>query len=139
MARSYATAEDYQDYTGQTPPADIDILLKRASVMLDAQVLRVCRYDVDTAGLPTNPLVAAAFRDAACAQVAWWEEIGDSTGAAGAGWGSVEIGTAKIARSLTATGPESSPARQVAPAAGDALTSPDLTPDIFVLGAVCTP
>lgn len=137
MSRVYATSSDYQTYTGQTPSADTDRLLLRASEFLDSQVLRACWYVVDNAGLPTDTVVAAAFRDATCAQVEWWGELGDSTGAAGAGWGSVEIGSVKLGRSVTSVSGNDSPARQLAPKAWDALRSPDLTPDRFVLGMVC--
>lgn len=138
MARVYATSSQYQDYTGDTPPADIENRLRRASAFLDAQVFRLCGYDVDDDGLPTNTVVAAAFADACCAQVEWGVQLGDVTGAAAVGWGSVEIGSAKLSRSVTATSGDEAPARQVAPAVWDALRSPDLTPDVFVLGQVVT-
>lgn len=138
MSRVYATTDDYETYTGQTATADTGRLLLRASQFLDSQVLRACWYQVDDAGLPTDALVAAAFRDAVCAQVQWWGELGDSTGAAGAGWGSVEIGSVKLSRSVTAVSGADAPSRQLAPQVWDALRSPDLTVDRFVLGAVCT-
>ncbi|MEU5974394.1 hypothetical protein [Streptomyces sp. NPDC047315] len=137
MARVYATATDYQSYTGQTPPEDIASRLARASVFLDSRVFRLCWYDADpTTGLPTHPLVVAAFRDALCAQVEWGEEVGDTTGAAGVGWGNVEIGSVRLGRSLTATSAEDSPGRQIAPAVWDHLRAPDLTPDVLLLGLV---
>ncbi|WP_457028104.1 hypothetical protein [Kitasatospora sp. P5_F3] len=136
MARVYATSAQYATYTGLAPDADTDRLLGNASKMLDAEVLRLCLFEADTDGYPTNQLVIEAFRDATCAQVQWWGEVGDSTGAAGAGWGSVEIGSVKLGRSVTAVNGAASPAREVAPQVWDALQSPDLTPDIFVLGAV---
>ncbi|MER8158162.1 hypothetical protein [Streptomyces sp. NPDC094472] len=137
MARVYATAADFQGYTGQAPPADVDQLLARATAMLEAQVLRMCWYDVDSDGMPTNPLVLEAIRNAVCAQVQWWGELGDSIGAAGVGWGSVGIGSVSLSRSGSASGPASA-AREIAPQVADELQSPDLTPDIFRLGAVCS-
>lgn len=136
MVRVYATAAEYETATGQPPPEGADRLLADASRMLDARVLRYCRYAVDTSGLPTHPTVAAALRDAVCAQVAWWDEIGDSTGVTAVGWGNVGIGSVQLGRSVTATGADASPARQLAPGVGDALLSPDLTPDIWQAGAV---
>lgn len=137
MARIYATSADYQTYTGQTPPANIAQLLADASRMLEARVFRLCVYDADAVtGLPTNATVAQAFEDATCAQAQWWDELGDSTGAAGAGWGSVSLGSASLSRSVTAVSGQASPAREIAPKAMDALLSPDLTADIFTLGGV---
>ncbi|MET9954213.1 hypothetical protein ABZ135_22055 [Streptomyces sp. NPDC006339] len=138
MARVYATSSQYTEYTGEAAPTDIDVRLRRASKFLDAQVFRLCRYDVDDDGLPTNSLVAAAFAEATCAQVEWGVEVGDVTGAAGVGWGSVEIGTAKLSRSVTATSGDEAPGRQIAPAVWDAVRSSDLTPDILWVGAVTT-
>ncbi|MEU8473759.1 hypothetical protein [Streptomyces hygroscopicus] len=137
MARVYATAADYQQYTGQAPPVDVDQLLSRATRMLEAQVLRLCWYEVDTDGMPTNPLVLEAIRRAVCAQVQWWGELGDSIGAAGVGWGSVGIGSVSLSRPGAASG-SASAAREVAPQVADELQSPDLTPEIFRLGAVCS-
>ncbi|MEU0199135.1 MULTISPECIES: hypothetical protein [unclassified Streptomyces] len=138
MARIYATAADYQSYTGQTPPADIAALLTKASRMLEAAVFRLCWYEVDADGYPSNALVRQAFRDAICAQAEWFDEIGDSTGVAAAGWGSVSLGSAQLSRSVTNVSGNASPARDIAPAVGDILGSADLTPDIFRQGAVVT-
>ncbi|MEU2120003.1 hypothetical protein ABZ567_31200 [Streptomyces sp. NPDC016459] len=139
MARVYATAAQYEDYTGVTPaPVDIETRLRRASAFLDAQVLRLCAYAVDDGGLPSDPVVAQAFTDAVCAQAEWGVDVGDVTGAAAVGWGDVEIGSVRLRRSVTATSGDQSPGRQIAPAVWDALRSPDLTPDLFVLGAVAT-
>lgn len=122
---AYAVAADLTGWVDPVP-ADADTLLARASRMLDAQALLTAVYDVDDEGLPTDPLVAAAFRDAVCAQVQWWDELGDSIGAAGAGWGAVAIGGLSMSRSVTAVGPGDSPVRQFAPGVGDALLSPRL-------------
>lgn len=136
MARIYATSADYQTYTGQIPPADVTQLLARATRMLEARVLRLCWYEVDADGMPTRAAVLAAIQAAVCAQVQWWQEVGDSIGGAGAGWGSVSIGSVSLSGSAAAAGGDDSPARQVAPQVWDELQSPDLTPDIFRLGAV---
>lgn len=83
MGRAYATAAQYQAYSGQTPPADIDRLLARASELVDSDVTKGAWYDTDGAGLPTNALVAAAFADAACAQVEFWGQVGESVDTSG--------------------------------------------------------
>ncbi|MBL1107986.1 hypothetical protein JK361_25925 [Streptomyces sp. 5-8] len=138
MERVYATVDEYQAYTGApTATAQTAGLLSRASRMLERLVLRYCVYDVDAvSGLPTHPLVAAAFRDAVCAQVAWWETVGDPSGADAVGWGSVAIGSVQLGRSVTAVSGEDAPARQLAPEVWDALLDPALTPDIWQMGAV---
>ncbi|QFQ97457.1 hypothetical protein F9278_15935 [Streptomyces phaeolivaceus] len=136
MARIYATSAEYTAYTGQTPPSDIDQQLADASRMLEAQVFRLCWYEVDEDGYPSNATVRSAFSDAVCAQAQWWDELGDSTGAAGVGWGTVKLGSAQMSRSVTATSGGASAAREIAPKAMDALLSMDLTPDIFRMGMV---
>lgn len=136
MARIYATAEAYEAYTYATAPTDIEYRLARASEFLDAQLFRLCWYTVDDAGLPSNAIVAAAFARAVCAQVQWGVEVGDITGAFMAGFGSAAIGSVQLSRSVTAVSGADAPGRQVAPAVGDALRAPDLTPDIFRMGMV---
>lgn len=138
MARVYATSGEYETYTGATAPASIGQLLADASRMLEARVFRLCWYEADeTTGMPTNAFVLAAFSDATCAQAQWFDEVGDSTGAAGAGWTSLSLGSASMSRSGPVSG-DASPAREIAPKAWDALTGMDLTPDIFRLGEVGT-
>jgi hypothetical protein len=127
MPRVYATAADYAAYTGGTPPSNIDRQLTDATRLLEAYVLRTCRYDTDaTTGLPTDSVVAGVFRDAVCAQVQWWQELGDQFGTIGLGWGEVRIGSVMLSK-----GDGMVPARMVAPQAWDALKSPDLTRDRF--------
>lgn len=138
MPRVYATAADYETYTGETPPADIDRLLQAASLMLDTRVLAYCRYDVDDQGAPSDSDVAAAVGRAVCAQVFWWGEVGDSTGAAGAGWASVSIGSVNLGGKATAANGADSAARQIAPQVADELRSPDLHDKLYV-GAVAVP
>lgn len=136
MARIYATAADWVTYTGLAAPTTVDADLAKASRFLDANVLKFCFYQVDANGLPSNTKVAAAFRDAACAQAQWWSQVGGSSGATGAGWGTVQIGSVTLSRSVTDVSPSASPERQIAPEVWDALGNPDLTPDIWTLGAV---
>jgi hypothetical protein len=136
--RVYATVPEYETFTGVSPaPSTTAARLAKASRMLERLVLRYCWYDTDpNTGMPTHPLVVAAFRDAACAQVEWWGNVGEPSGADAVGWGSVAIGSVNLGRSVTSVSGEDAPARQLAPEAADALQSPDLTPDIFRMGAV---
>lgn len=136
MTRVYATSTDLAAYTGSSAPADADALLAKASTFLDSAVFRLCWFTADADGLPTDPIVAAAFTRAVCAQAAWWGALGDSTGAMGAGWGEIRIGTVQMNRSLTQTAAKDSPARQIAEEVWDVLRSPDLTLDRLWIGAV---
>lgn len=137
MARVYATSQDYQDHTGQTPPADIDRLLCRASELLDSRVLRHAVYDADPdTGLPTNPFLVEAVARATCAQVEWWEETGDELDAARragmARIGSVALGSTRGSGS----GGSQGQGRQLADGVWEALRQPDLTRDVIRLGEV---
>lgn len=131
---AYATVAELEAYAGITPD-DAERLLTRASAMLDAGPLYAAVYDVDANGAPTDPVVIAALRDAVCAQVQWWDELGDSVGAAGAGWGAVAIGGLSMSRSVTSVSGSDSAARQYAPGVADALLSPRLAGRLR-LGAV---
>lgn len=136
--RVYATTTGLANYLQAAPPLDSSVLLADASRMLDSLVLAYCRYDVDDDGMPTDPDVAAAIGRAVCAQVAWWDEIGDSTGAAGVGYGSVAIGSVTLGRSVTSVSGDDSAARQIAPQVMDELRSPDLH-DKLHIGALAVP
>jgi hypothetical protein len=137
----YATADDLAAYPGGSavPNTDAPVLLARANRFLNANVFRFCWFQCDADGIPTDTTVRQAFTDAVCAQVVWWDELGDSTGATGAGWGDVAIGSVRLARSGTAASDGSdSPARQIAAEVWDVLQQPDLTPDILTIGLVIT-
>lgn len=138
MTRVYATPADYQQSTGQAPPSGVGALLTSASRMLEANIFRFCYFVADSVtGLPTDPQVLAAFRDAVCAQVQWWGEVGDSIGIGGIGtYDEVRIGS-MILRGPRVKGPgATSAARSVAPAAMDILQSMDLPPYKFQFGVV---
>src|SRR5690606_33794141 len=136
--RVYATTTDLATYLRAAPPWDSARLLADASRMLDSMVLLVCRYDGDDDGMPTDPDVATAIGRAVCAQVAWWEEIGDSTGAAGVGYGSVAIGSVNLGRSVTSVTGDDSAARQIAPQVLDELRAPHLHDKLWI-GALAVP
>lgn len=95
----YATEADLTGWlpSGVAPEAgDADRLLARASDLLDTDVLYAAVYEVDTAtSLPTDPDVIDAFRDAACAQVEYWLEVGEDIDTSGPVQG-VSIGSVNI-------------------------------------------
>lgn len=71
----YATSAQLDDWLDGPLPANATTLLRSASLLVrGATVASV--YDVDTAGLPTDPAVLTAFRDATCAQAAMWSTAG---------------------------------------------------------------
>lgn len=81
--RSYATTTQLADYLRAAPPVDAVQLLERATRLLDSDFLKAAVYDVDDAGMPTDPDVKAAFVEAVCAQVEFWGEVGVETDVAG--------------------------------------------------------
>lgn len=108
MGRVYATADDYAAWSGAAAPSDVDRRLARASELVELATV-TAYYDVDAAGMPTDADVLAAFRDATCAQVAWWQATGDELGDAGL-WQAASIGSVSL-----------SGRRQTGSAAGDRL------------------
>lgn len=83
VGRSYATTTQLATALQQAPPLDAVALLERATQLLDTDFLRAAVYDVDDDGMPTDPVVAAAFADAVCSQVEFWGEVGAETDISG--------------------------------------------------------
>lgn len=81
--RAYATTTQLAVYLGAAPPLDGARLLAEATRILDAVFLIGALYDTDDDGMPTDPVVAAAFADAVCAQVEFWGEVGAETDISG--------------------------------------------------------
>ncbi|MET7412517.1 hypothetical protein [Streptomyces rubiginosohelvolus] len=81
--RVYATTTDLANALNEAPPLGAQRLLERASQLLDSDFLLTAIYDVDDDGMPTHPLVVAGFRDAVCAQVEFWGEVGEETDISG--------------------------------------------------------
>ncbi|WP_404285428.1 hypothetical protein [Glutamicibacter arilaitensis] len=69
--RIYATAADVQEWTGQAPPDNVVPLLRSASALVEEATMMAV-YPVDNDGLPRRTADGDAFRDATCAQVAYW-------------------------------------------------------------------
>lgn len=106
----YASSADLATYTGLGIVTGADRVLQRASDLMDKTVK--ARYSVDSDGIPTDPIIAEALRDAVCAQVEFWSEVGESSDIAGAPvTGQVKIGNLE----------QSWQARRVAPRAYDIL------------------
>lgn len=77
MTVAYATEAELTAYLPDgTVVTDADRLLARASELIDGTVTSSFAVDADT-DLPTDPDVAAALRDATCAQVEQWLEVGE--------------------------------------------------------------
>lgn len=107
MARVFATLADLTSYT----PADLQHLLPvepEATRLLTSASKLISRatmtsvYDTvrDGSGMPSDPDVLGAFRDATCAQALWWLETGDELGEAGQ-YASVSIGSVSMSRGNT--------------------------------------
>jgi hypothetical protein len=74
---AYATSVDYTAYAGGVAPSDVARLLDRASDLIDSIVTVAFAVDAVTK-LPTDAAQAAALSKAACAQVEFWQEVGES-------------------------------------------------------------
>lgn len=77
MALTYATAGEFMAALPDdvTIPADIPTLLTYASRLVRAAT-KTAIYDTTSTGAPTDPDVAAAFRDATVAQAVFWASAG---------------------------------------------------------------
>lgn len=78
MATPYATADDLAGWLleGSSVPSDAERLLERASQLLDSILVGCFAVDSVTK-LPTDAGVAATMRDACCAVVEFWLEVGE--------------------------------------------------------------
>ncbi|GGO63202.1 hypothetical protein [Nonomuraea cavernae] len=93
---TYATAEEYLDYTGQSGPADIDRRLARASERVD-ELLAEAIYEVDDQEFALDPVLKKAMMQATCVQAAWTLAVGDEFGTASA-FKDVSMGSVRLAR-----------------------------------------
>jgi hypothetical protein len=81
--RSYATTTQLANVLHKAPPLNAVELLERATCLLESDFLKAAVYDVDDAGMPTDPAVQAAFAEAVCRQVEFWGEVGVETDVSG--------------------------------------------------------
>jgi hypothetical protein len=72
---TYATTVDYANIVHEAPPTDAERMLRDATAEVDKALLFAV-YDVDDAGLPTDPDVTQALKLATVAVVRWWDENG---------------------------------------------------------------
>lgn len=94
--------------------ADATRLLARATEVVDGHVTAAFAVSTST-DLPTDSRVAAALRDATCAQVEFWLEVGEDHDVAGMAGRQVSIGHL----SMAALPPELAPrARRILAGAG---------------------
>ncbi len=125
--RQYATPAEFAVWDEDslyTAPGDS--LLRRASGVIDG-LTRHSVFDADVDGYPTDVNVSDVFRDATCAQAAYWSETEDPTGAVSQE-GTFSIGSVSIgARGRTSGNgaPDESQAR-IAPEAVEILTTAGL-------------
>ncbi|MFF9262000.1 head-tail connector protein [Streptomyces longwoodensis] len=103
MPRVYATPADLTAWTGKAAPADAERQLARASEDVDSALLTAV-YRTDADGMPTDPDVTAALRDAVCALVEYRAETGDSGTGARDQWDSVSLGPASMSGRRTTGG-----------------------------------
>lgn len=71
----YATPAQLATWTGQPAPDNAAALLREASILVGS----ACRcdvYDTIPSGLPSDPDLLDAMRDATCAHAALWDRLG---------------------------------------------------------------
>lgn len=95
MTVAYATPDELAEFLRSTAPADAQRLLERASEVVDEKVRARFTIDQDTS-LPTDEDTAAALRDAACAQVEFWGEVGEDHDLAGLFGSGVAVGNLRV-------------------------------------------
>jgi hypothetical protein len=83
---------------------DNDDLLVQASLLLDDKVRRPFAID-DGTKFPTDPDIAEALKDAACAQVAFWADVGEEHDVEGLHHRQVSIGHLSMASLPPELGP----------------------------------
>lgn len=127
--QAYATPTQYAEFLGTEAPADFDPQsLVRASRRVDRALIGAI-YCTDDDDRPTDAKIAAALRDATCAQALFWDEIGDPTGSgAPSEWGEVEIGDVRLRRSGNSRGESGANSPVLCTAAEDYLRAAGLLP-----------
>ncbi|WP_219470821.1 hypothetical protein [Nonomuraea rhizosphaerae] len=99
---TYATAQDYIDYTGTAGPDDITRRLTRASERVD-EMLSNAIYETTAEGIAVDAVLKDAIMRATCAQAAWTLAVGDEFGTASA-FKDVAMGSVRLARADSKTG-----------------------------------
>lgn len=79
----YAESHDLADHMAEVPD-DAEVLIRFASVLV-RRATRFDVYDTTPAGMPDDPWIIDAFRDATCVQAAMWAANGVNPAAGVAG------------------------------------------------------
>lgn len=93
MTTAYATTAELLAYLPATdllPDVGLDRMLQRAAELIDDTVRQPFDVD-DDSDLPTDTDVAAAVRDASCAQVEFWLSVGEAHDVEGLAGESVSV------------------------------------------------
>ena len=135
MSRTYATEADFQAWLGEPAPPGAARLLRDASLEVDDMLLTAV-YNVDHDDLPTDPKVAAALRDATCAQAAHRDEYGDDVTIALSGEG-VQLGPLRFNGAGAGAAGASTAIPRFAPAAYRALRVAGLIPGTVQDASYC--
>jgi hypothetical protein len=123
--RVYATAADLDGWLDdQLPEADAAKQLRRASMHIDSLLITAV-YRVDEDGEPLDLHVIDALRDATCAQVAWWADTGDTSGAASQ-YQQTSIGSVGLTRGYSSGKSAAGPSARTAPEAVQILATAGL-------------
>lgn len=97
VAAAYATPADLQAFLPSGwPVSDVDRQLLRASELIDAKVRGV--FSIDDTGAPVDATIAQVLRDATCAQVEAWVEVGEENDIDGRAGTQVTAGGASYQR-----------------------------------------
>lgn len=92
---AYATSDDVEDFVSEdvwlaVVDLDVDRLAARATELIDSKVRAA--FAIDDDGIPTESTIAEAFRDAVCAQIEFWMEVGEEHDTAGMAGRQVSVG-----------------------------------------------
>lgn len=115
MSRTYATEAEFEEYLNPDPvPSGAARLLRDASLEVDEMLLTAV-YRVDHDGMPVEPQVIEALRDATCAQAEFRADYGDELEALNQGE-SIKLGPISFGGSFS-SGPNPQPLPRFAPKA----------------------
>lgn len=94
--RIYATVEDFAA-SPLTSGTVTEQALAAASLVVD-ELLLTAVYDVDVEGMPTDPAVVDALKQATCAQAAYQAALGDPAGVGAGHISQASIGSISFTR-----------------------------------------
>lgn len=106
----YATPDDLAAEPWNLVPTDPQAaysLLARAATIIRGLTITAI-YATDPDGKATDPKIAAALRDATCAQAVWFDETGDTGSGATGRFNSMSLGSASLSGGGTGSGTNTS-------------------------------